>query len=201
MDNFMNDFSKLMAEKIIHSMLWQQIKKEWWDPGYDGQLYIDDDENILAVNIDGSVALLNYVHIVINMHKTANFQSVTLKSIAEFTSQLRKLAADHGWDNYKIIIVTTYKLSNYNNMDFNILPNDISYFYMTPNPDAVEKKYEMKLDQGIKDFMSGDDILNYLLDRGKKYNSKPDFWGCEICGGNDKTGCLYFDPTECPKFT
>ena len=26
-------------------------------------------------------------------------------------------------------------------------------------------------------------------------------WSCSICDGDETTGCLYFDPTECPKFT
>ena len=25
------------------------------------------------------------------------------------------------------------------------------------------------------------------------------FWSCDICGGDETTGCLYFDPTECPR--
>lgn len=26
-------------------------------------------------------------------------------------------------------------------------------------------------------------------------------WTCSICDGDETTGCLYFDPTECPKFS
>ena len=25
------------------------------------------------------------------------------------------------------------------------------------------------------------------------------YWSCDICGGDSDTGCLYFDPTECPR--
>jgi len=32
-------------------------------------------------------------------------------------------------------------------------------------------------------------------------NISSDFWTCNICDGDSSTGCLYFDPTECPKFT
>jgi hypothetical protein len=24
-------------------------------------------------------------------------------------------------------------------------------------------------------------------------------WTCDICGGDNESGCLYFDPTECPR--
>jgi hypothetical protein len=26
-------------------------------------------------------------------------------------------------------------------------------------------------------------------------------WSCDVCDGNSETGCLYFDPTECPRHT
>lgn len=31
------------------------------------------------------------------------------------------------------------------------------------------------------------------------YNSTS-FWNCDICDGNETTGCMYFDTTECPKW-
>lgn len=27
------------------------------------------------------------------------------------------------------------------------------------------------------------------------------YWSCDICDGDSDTGCLYFDPTECPRHT
>lgn len=30
-------------------------------------------------------------------------------------------------------------------------------------------------------------------------SSLSSYWSCDICGGNSETGCLYFDPTECPR--
>lgn len=26
-----------------------------------------------------------------------------------------------------------------------------------------------------------------------------DYWVCDICGGDSSTGCLFYDPTECPR--
>jgi hypothetical protein len=201
MTDFVNDFAKMMAETQLQVILWQKIKKDWLEPGYDGQLYIDDKDNILAVNIDGSIALLGYLHIYHDLHKQPNFQNTILKSAAEFVSDLKNIAVQHDWKKGKVIIVTTYKLSNYDGMDFTILPDDVSYFYMTEFPEAEKKKYEMALDQEIIDFKAGDSMLKYFLDRGKKMNSLPEYWSCQICGGSNDTGCLYFDPTECPKFT
>ncbi|MFH1118237.1 MAG: CpXC domain-containing protein [Bacteroidota bacterium] len=33
----------------------------------------------------------------------------------------------------------------------------------------------------------------------EEYSDYDDFWTCNICGGDSSTGCLYFDPTECPR--
>jgi len=41
---------------------------------------------------------------------------------------------------------------------------------------------------------------SYLRKRNKvRYNSRS--WSCNICDGDETTGCLFYDPTECPKFT
>ena len=99
------------------------------------------------------------------------------------------------------MIVTTYKLSNNDQLDFSILPDDAGYFYMTELQEVENKKYEMKLDQQLIDFKSGDKMLNYFFEKSKQMTSEPSFWDCEICGGDNNSGCLYFDPTECPKFS
>lgn len=201
MDNFVNDFAKMMAETQLQVIIWQRIKKDWWEPGYDGQLYLDDQDNVLAVNIDGKVALLGYLHVYHDTHRKAGFQKLILDSISEFENDIRNIAIKNNWTDSKIIIVTTYKLSNYDGMDFSKLSDDVNYFFMTASPDAENKSYNMELDQGIIDFKTGDAMLNYFFEQGKKMTSQPSFWSCQICGGNNDTGCLYFDPTECPKFS
>lgn len=34
---------------------------------------------------------------------------------------------------------------------------------------------------------------------GHSGSSFDSYWTCDICDGNSETGCLYFDPTECPR--
>jgi hypothetical protein len=34
---------------------------------------------------------------------------------------------------------------------------------------------------------------------GHSGRSLDSYWTCDICDGNSETGCLYFDPTECPR--
>jgi hypothetical protein len=200
-EDFYDSLGKTMAEAILKGVLWNKIKNDWWEPGYDGQLFKDEEKNTLAVNIEGSIALLGYFHFYHDINKQPNFQNSILNDIADFVSRLKEKTTENDWESVKVIIVTPYKLSNYERMDFSILPKDVSYFYMAESAEADKKTYEMRLDQEIIDFHAGDDMLNYFFEQGKNASSKPEFWNCQICGGNNNTDCLYFDPTECPKFT
>ena len=57
--------------------------------------------------------------------------------------------------------------------------------------------------------ISSDLHFNYIrLQRALNYNDYINMygdvddnlnWSCDICDGNSSTGCLYFDPTECPR--
>jgi len=40
---------------------------------------------------------------------------------------------------------------------------------------------------------------NYEDDNYSTDDFDDGFWSCDICEGNQSTGCLYFDPTECPR--
>jgi len=51
---------------------------------------------------------------------------------------------------------------------------------------------EVKRKEGI--------VPKIKLQRVRAKSSYADnYWTCDICGGNSETGCLYFDPTECPR--
>lgn len=40
----------------------------------------------------------------------------------------------------------------------------------------------------------------HLRNRSRKFHTQRD-WSCNICDGDETTGCLFYDPTECPKFS
>lgn len=42
-------------------------------------------------------------------------------------------------------------------------------------------------------------IVEYLKAYTKKRKEILNRWSCDICGGDDETGCQYFDPSECPR--
>jgi hypothetical protein len=60
-------------------------------------------------------------------------------------------------------------------------------------------KQELKIKEGILKKVNIEDTRNFSS--GGSYSSFNNFWSCDICDGNSETGCLYFDPTECPRHT
>lgn len=173
MDNFIEDIAKMMAETTLQAFLWKDIRKDWWEAFPHDQLFIDDIETVLAVKNDGSVALLEYIHFDVDTHKRPNYQNVVISHIIDRIKHLKEMAVKNNWGNDgKVIIVTTYKLSNYQDLDTNQLPVDANYFYMTEMPDTEDRKYNMQLDQGIVDRRT-DDMLKYFFKRGKDFTSEP----------------------------
>jgi len=196
------DFAKMLADTILQGILWERLKKDWWEPFHEEKLYIDENENILAIKTEGSVMVLGYLHLACDLHIQPDFQNTILQGIIDFVASLDQIINDKGWKDHKIIVVTTYKLSDLNKFDYSILPDHVSYFFMTESQDSPKKKYNMRLDKKIHENNSGYIMLKYLLDNSEKMlNDRPESWSCDICGGSNNTGCLYFDPTECPKFT
>lgn len=64
----------------------------------------------------------------------------------------------------------------------------------------LEEKYaSWEESQEANDYDGYDDYDDY----NNGYDSYDDwgghYWSCNICGGNQDSGCLYFDPTECPR--
>ncbi|MDQ2863775.1 MAG: hypothetical protein M3R50_09055, partial [Bacteroidota bacterium] len=51
--------------------------------------------------------------------------------------------------------------------------------------------------EGVKE---ADAFLDYAFARSKKMGLNESCWTCDICDGDNETGCQYFDPSECPKF-
>lgn len=69
--------------------------------------------------------------------------------------------------------------------------------------DAVNKLIAIKMDE----LKSGENwataFLNYAFKRAKSRNTNfpRGNWQCNICDGDQDSGCLYHDPSECPKFS
>jgi len=57
-------------------------------------------------------------------------------------------------------------------------------------------KDEIKREEGI---IPKDILQSHRTKISISGSSFDNYWSCDICGGNSETGCLYFDPTECPR--
>ncbi len=78
---------------------------------------------------------------------------------------------------------------------------DVSYFYMTETPELTKKEWKLKIDDKIEKAKTGEDFVEYALKRVVEFNNFPNNFKCRICDGDKETGCLFFDPSECPMFT
>ena len=75
-------------------------------------------------------------------------------------------------------------------------------FYLS-NPSRFKDwelfKKELKRKEGIVKKVNLENSRDFSS--GGSYSSFDNLWSCDICDGNSETGCLYFDPTECPRHT
>lgn len=57
-------------------------------------------------------------------------------------------------------------------------------------------KEEIKRKEGIAPKVNLQRFRTSNRHSGGSFDS---YWTCDICDGDSETGCLYFDPTECPR--
>lgn len=60
-------------------------------------------------------------------------------------------------------------------------------------------KQELKRKEGLTQQVNLGSSRKFSF--GSSGGSFDNYWSCDICDGNSETGCLYFDPTECPRHT
>lgn len=196
----------IMLEKKIQVSLWEHLKSEFLYDDTVETLFLDDSDNIIVINCEYSIIIISYLHIGENYDKNSDYDNHNIiKSLIDFYNDLISLNIEKGFNCSKFIIVTTFKLSDYVKMNFSTLPKNLNYYYLTANNDDKKRNYELRIDNDILDLINGDiisdEIFNYVKLGHMKDIKNEDLWNCDICDGNQNTGCLYFDPTECPKFT
>lgn len=59
--------------------------------------------------------------------------------------------------------------------------------------------FKDKIDMIINPAINKSKNSNFLSSYYSNYAEPITTWHCEICDGDETTGCLYFDPTECPR--
>lgn len=61
--------------------------------------------------------------------------------------------------------------------------------------DTVKKSFSKTFSSNLRET----EVKEITLNNFKLKNNIVCRWSCDICGGDDDSGCLYFDPSECPK--
>ena len=209
LNQYLNQEIRTLAVKIPDYMmqifLWQKVKFDFLaNDEIAKKLFEDNDKHLLAIETNEVTTklLIGYLHIPDDLHITSANYSIAISNKAkELVKALTKISIDNGWDDSQIFIISTFRLSSYNKIDLSQFPNMAKYFFLTDSPNQKDRFYELKIDKNTNEFMEGDILLNNILKLGKMKSSMPEYWSCNICGGTNETGCLYFDPTECPKFT
>jgi hypothetical protein len=209
LNQYLNQEIRTLAVKVpdylMQIFLWQKVKFDFLaNDEIAKKLFEDNDKHLLAIETNEVTTklMIGYLHISDDIHiNSTNDSKVISDKAIEHVKGLTKISIDNKWDDSQIFIISTFRLSSYNKIDLSQFPNNAKYFYLTDSPDQKDKFYELKIDKDTNDFMEGDILLKNLLKIGKTKNSRAEYWSCDICGGTNETGCLYFDPTECPKFT
>ncbi|MEP7317377.1 MAG: hypothetical protein ABI921_01505 [Panacibacter sp.] len=117
MKKFKNDIEKLFFETELESEIWEMIKDFFWRPSYFEKIEIDEENNTMATGFDGRVAQFCYIHLDYEMDKKNDFTDRLIAMITKALSELKAKEFDSKWDIRTITIITTYKLSDYNNIN------------------------------------------------------------------------------------
>ncbi|WP_075352533.1 hypothetical protein [Algoriphagus marinus] len=194
-----------LPDFMLQIFLWQKVKFDFtYNEEIAERLFEDKDKNILAIKTTEAttILLIGYLHIPDDLHiKTPSYSKIISDKAKELATELSKVAIKNNWKDSQIFIISTFRLSSYKKNDLSQFPNKAKYFYLVNSADDRDKFYNLAKDTETNEFMESDILLKSLLKRREMNNTKPEFWNCEICGGNNEKGCLYFDPTECPKFS
>lgn len=207
LNKYLNEIIKTLPVKIpdrmLQMFLWQKIKFDFlFDDDLKENKFEDNEKQLFVIKTEGSSInlMIGYLHIPDDLHiNNPNYSTIISKKANQIANDLTRLSFEHQWNNNQIFIISTFRLSSYKKIDLTNFPNSAKYFYLTDNADQNEKYYELGKDDKTNEFMEGDEMLKELLKRGKRTDSFSNYWSCHICDGNNDTGCLYFDPTECPR--
>lgn len=167
---------------------WESVKNILSREHSDNPTYIDENDQIIVYIKGGTASIFGYMHIK-NAYGSSGY--ITLTSEYEsFVSDLKLLGKK--WSKCNVSIITNIPLRKLGT-GVKRLEGDVFYLQIvddsliTQNIDQEYKK--AKLDYSIRFEQQLRNASNF--ERGD--------WDCDICGGDSTTGCLYHDPTECPR--
>jgi hypothetical protein len=190
-------------------------------------VFQDDDENIIILDGDNQSCLtIKPYFVVAYLHLFNGDPYYMAEEINLFASDIRKYIenskwdmgpflnetkdrfADLGWNDskriFEIRFILNFSLGELVNSGFVQIPKDIKYFLITEC--TVTHKITMTPQDLILESIKSNNLtynrmFNSNNPRKNIDNGNDQYWSCNICDGDSETGCLFFDPSECPKFT
>ncbi|WP_264511633.1 hypothetical protein [Flavobacterium sp. N1719] len=202
-NSILNQQKNTMSDKLLHLFLWEKIKLIFKYDDSVREEYLDNDDNIIILNDENGIMIIGYLQIDKKWNFNSSHDSNTIiNALIDFISDIRKLAVEKEITSFRFIIITTFKLSNFKSNIFSKLSKDVSYFYLAETDENNNLLLDLNRDEELIELINEDfnikGFFDFMLNKNKKHDAD---WNCEICDGNNYTGCQFFDPTECPRFS
>lgn len=202
-DSILNQQKNTLPDKLLHVFLWQKIKFIFQYDESVIEQYIDNHDNIIILKDEYGIMIIGYLQIDKKWDsKSSHDSDIIINTLNDFILDIGNLAKEKEILKYRFIIVSTYKLSDFQSTIFSKLSKDVSYFYLAEIDSNNNLVLDLNRDEEIIELIdldiNIDGFINYMKKNIEKLNEN---WHCEICDGNNYTGCQFYDPTECPKFS
>jgi hypothetical protein len=202
-NSILNKQKNTLPDKLLHVFLWQKIKFIFQYDETVVEQFVDNDDSIIILKDDNGIMIIGYLQIDKKWDSKSSYDSnLIITTLKDFIFDITNLAREKEILAYRFIIVSTYKLSKYQSTFFSQLSKDVSYFYLADIDANNNLLLDLNRDEEIIELIESDVNLDRFINY-MKINSEESIknWQCEICGGNNFTGCQFYDPTECPKFS
>ena len=178
LNKYLNEVVKDLPVKLpdfmLKPLLWQKVKFDFLisDEPIEN-LHEDNNLQLLVIksNEVTTKLLIGYLHISddLNINSTDVLNSIAQET-NECVNTLNNLISKNNWTDCQIFIISTFKLSNYKELDLGLLPNYVKYLSLSEFADSKKKHYEVALDNETNTFMEGDIMLKALLKEGGNLN-------------------------------
>jgi hypothetical protein len=145
-----NTLSQSLPDYMLKLLLWQKIKFDFLSSDdVVMKLYEEDQNHLLVIKSDESNTnmLIGFLHISDDLHLNLLDLSKDLSNKAKIiVKNLNNLIIKNNWTNNQIFIISTYKISHFQNIKLNQFPSKVKYLFLTESPDDKKKFYEIALD-------------------------------------------------------
>jgi hypothetical protein len=169
-----NTLKVKVPDFMMKIFLWQKVKFDFLsdeEVNFE-ESEVNENDTFLEIKVNGnnSSLVVCYFHISDSLHIESDFLKELNLNIVNYIKKIKGHIELNKLPVKAITLITTYKISDYNNIRLDNFPNDLSYAYITESPDILKKIYEISIDTETNEFMEGDRMLKGLLNLGNQYN-------------------------------